>query len=215
MSVDVADIRARHKSIPNGPMSAWCVECDHDWPCDAIRLADALEESEKERLRVRVGPRRLSPEHAALLPKRIVADIEIVPSGCWLWTGPIERDGYSRLCVGNIRLGHRLLYERLRGPIPAGFHIDHLCRVRHCVNPDHLEAVTPLENTRRTMAPTTLARVRPTCLRGHPKTPENSYVWAKTGYRACRPCTNVRAMRRAERLRAANKATLANKETTR
>src|SRR6516164_7314046 len=71
-------------------------------------------------------------------------------SGCWLWFGVQTKDGYGRWGGGaNRKLAHRISYERAKGPVPIGMQIDHLCRVRCCVNPDHLEVVTPLENNAR------------------------------------------------------------------
>ena len=71
-------------------------------------------------------------------------------SGCLLWTAKIDRDGYPRVWLdGKIRGAHRVVYELKNGPIPDGLQIDHLCRVRCCINPDHLEAVTPKANTNR------------------------------------------------------------------
>ena len=79
------------------------------------------------------------------------------PSGserCWLWTGALDKYGYGYVSwrqSGKKRhfIAHRLIYEELVGPIPDGLVIDHLCRVRHCVNPNHLEPVTQDENLRR------------------------------------------------------------------
>lgn len=67
-------------------------------------------------------------------------------NGCWLFTACWERGGYGHFQHGR---AHRWAYEHFVGPIPEGLHIDHLCRVRCCVNPDHLEPVTPEENFRR------------------------------------------------------------------
>lgn len=69
---------------------------------------------------------------------------------CWIWTGALNGNGYGRLRRNSFNLyPHRVAYEYEVGPIPEGFQIDHLCGVRACVNPDHLEAVSQYENNRR------------------------------------------------------------------
>lgn len=72
-------------------------------------------------------------------------------TGCWNWTGPLDRGGYGQLPhrVDGTHRAHRAFYAERYGAIPAGLVIDHLCRNPRCVNPDHLEAVTNTENTRR------------------------------------------------------------------
>ena len=70
-------------------------------------------------------------------------------SECWLWQG-FKVKGYGRIRIdGKAKRVHRLMYEQMVGPIPDGLVIDHLCMVRNCVNPEHLEPVTIEENTRR------------------------------------------------------------------
>lgn len=92
---------------------------------------------------------------------------EIMPDGCWLWTGAVHKTGYGLFNPGEgVVRAHRWSYEHYRGPIPNGLHIDHLCRVRRCVNPDHLEAVTQAENNRRSFAARGLLGV---CGQGHPR----------------------------------------------
>lgn len=124
--------------------------------------------------------------------ERLLARIEVNPgSGCWEWQGALTWGGYGRIGKsGKMLLAHRVAYMELVGEIPGGFQIDHLCRVRHCCNPDHLEPVTPKENTRR--APHV---AKTECKRGHSYA-HHAYV-DKTGRRHCRECHN--AMERAKR----------------
>lgn len=78
--------------------------------------------------------------------------IKIDPNGCWRWTSSKAGAGYSKFVVGHrasMGYGHRYSYKIHKGPIPEKMTIDHLCRVRDCVNPEHLECVTQRENVYR------------------------------------------------------------------
>jgi len=111
--------------------------------------------------------------------------------GCWEWTGsraggrPGRRYGYFYL-NGRRQYAHRVAYEMFVGPIPEGLTIDHLCRNRGCVNPDHLEPVTNRENSLR-------AR-RTHCVHGHPFDAENTGVQRASGRfdrRRCLTCSRL------------------------
>ena len=114
-------------------------------------------------------------------------------TGCWVWMASSSDDGYGQFWSEEKMVrAHRYAYERWVGPIPEGLTIDHLCRVRHCVNPDHLEAVTNRENILRgeTIAAAYAARTH--CLQGHPYDEENTYVPPRGGRRECRTCRRAR-----------------------
>lgn len=79
-----------------------------------------------------------------------LTDVHVTDTGCWIWQGRVDRSGYGALKFrGRSMAAHRFYYEQLKGPIPEGLQIDHLCSVRLCVNPEHLEAVSGVENVRR------------------------------------------------------------------
>ena len=124
------------------------------------------------------------------------------PLGCWEWAGALRRDGYGAFSVGSRTdgtsrqvLAHRVAYELLIGLIPDGLVIDHLCRNRGCVNPDHLEPVTNRENVRRgyvgAMAGARQA-AKSHCPQGHEYDEANTYV-DRSGGRYCRACRNERS----------------------
>ena len=111
---------------------------------------------------------------------------------CWLWGGAIGPKGYGAFGLGPRGSGcvrpHRFAYEHFVGPIPDGLQIDHLCRVRHCVNPDHLEVVTNAENTRRGLK----GRLVIECAQGHPYNEANTGRKTPSGRRYCRACARER-----------------------
>jgi len=112
---------------------------------------------------------------------------QVDASGCWLWTGHVTRSGYVQLKLPSGRVyAHRWAYETFVGPIPDGLQLDHLCRVRHCVNPAHLEPVTPSENTRRGTSPAAWNATKTHCIRGHAFDEANT-IRVRAG-RECRSC---------------------------
>jgi hypothetical protein len=107
---------------------------------------------------------------------------------CWTWTGAKTPPGYGVLRIKQVNVyTHRFAYEQEVGPIPGGFHIDHLCRNTSCVNPTHLEAVTPRVNALRGTSPAADHARATHCSRGHPYTADNIYH-AKGSGRRCRTC---------------------------
>lgn len=116
-------------------------------------------------------------------------------TGCWLWVGFVHtRDGYGQINVPRkdgtfdprthkLRMttvgAHRVAYEAFKGPIPADLELDHLCRVRCCVNPDHLEPVTRRVNVERGISPMGKNAVKTHCPEGHPLSGDNLLIYTR------------------------------------
>lgn len=120
----------------------------------------------------------------------ILARCEVNDDGCWLWLGQ-KQGGYGRTSYrGRLWMVHRITYTEIRGEIPSGMQIDHLCMRTSCCNPDHLEVVTQSQNIRRGYATNvTISRQRAKthCPADHAYSETNTYVWGN-GYRQCRQC---------------------------
>jgi hypothetical protein len=135
-------------------------------------------------------------------------------SGCWLWTGAKSIGGYGVLGNGRrtdrprMLYAHRVSFEMYKGTIKHKFEIDHLCKVRNCVNPDHLEMVTREENILRSDWQKNAwekQRGKTHCPYGHPYSGENLYVHKKTGKRQCQICMKRRSAEAYQRLLGINK----------
>lgn len=120
---------------------------------------------------------------------------------CWVWTASVLPNGYGQFDHG---LAHRVSLSLIGTQIPDGYHVDHLCRNRRCVNPDHLEPVPASINTRRGYGPpVAVARMkawsasRTHCRKGHPLTAANTYVTPSEGWRVCRTCKSASRQRKA------------------
>lgn len=115
---------------------------------------------------------------------------------CIEWTGSRLPTGYGYIRIaGRGVYAHRFFFERAKGPIPPGLHIDHLCRNTSCVNPDHLEAVTQRENTLRGINPAAENARKTHCKRGHPLSGDNLQI-KRDGARLCRKCVRRHDMKR-------------------
>lgn len=143
-------------------------------------------------------------------PRYVVDD-----AGCWVWQAAFDKDGYGRLWWGGqTRRAHRVYYTQLVGEIPGCLEIDHLCRVRCCVNPAHMEPVTKLENVMRGVGPSAQNARKMHCAHGHPLSGKNLYVLrtADGTKRRCRVCMKREAAKRRENFTPEYRAILAARQ---
>lgn len=116
---------------------------------------------------------------------------------CWLWTGT-KVDGYGRFRDRGrlLHMAHRWILLERGIEIPEGWEVDHLCRTPACVNPEHLEPVTPRENWLRSAAPTVANLTKTHCPQGHPYEGDNLYIVPASGGRSCVTCRRERDRKR-------------------
>ena len=143
-------------------------------------------------------------EKITSLPTQITQKIKIDPvTQCWDWMGTIRSDGYGLVHVRELNKQqriHRVVYELLVSKIQTGLVIDHLCRNRKCVNPEHLEQVSIKTNTFRGISPVVQKRNQTHCKYGHELTGENLYIHPKRSTRHCRKCQNIKSQMRRDGL---------------
>lgn len=126
---------------------------------------------------------------------RIEASIVRIPeSGCWVWEKSLTHLGYARIShKGKARHAHRISFENYVGKIPDGLELDHLCKVRCCVNPQHLEPVTRHENMRRSSV-WQYRKIKTHCKRGHELVADNLYTSPSMGNKyLCKACLKLRS----------------------
>lgn len=141
---------------------------------------------------VRFGDKRISQKDWARL-KRTVNVKKL--GDCWEWTAGLNREGYVNIHRdGRQQRGHRYFYETLVGPIPPKLDLDHLCRIRKCVNPRHTEPVTRQVNILRGIGLPAQRAKRTHCPKGHEYSPEN-IIRTKRNERVCRECNRISCSR--------------------
>lgn len=202
------------RTLPGAAPSDWSTEMHDDVPipvglcqCGCGQRTPMATHTNRALGKIKGQPTTCVPRHRrGTLRQRFMVKVHIEASGCWQWTGCIDsRTGYARIGIGKHRVtgAHRVAHELFKGPIPNGLHIDHLCRNRSCVNPEHLEAVSRRTNWVRGDHVNAHVYRTQTCKRGHPFEGHSYFRDGKRIY--CRTCqTDMERARRHRRRHAAD-----------
>jgi hypothetical protein len=137
-------------------------------------------------------------------------------TGCWLWVGTITGGGYGMFHSPSLKkmvMAHRWSWEAYRGPIPSGLRIDHMCRVRSCVNPDHLRVVSHRQNcVDNSLSVSAKNVVKTHCDHGHPFDSANTKICQDRGRetyrRRCRECARITGLQWYHRTKGAKRTTV-------
>lgn len=162
---------------------------------DRFVLLDKLDRS-WDAIMIRARSLKVKRSHARQYPSEgllvrfyrqyVINDI----TGCWDWVGRLDPDGYSVFFVERVGVrGHRFSYEKFVGPIESGNVIHHKCHNKACINPEHLEQMTPVAHKNEHVVDAHKKQVF--CVHGHEFTEENTYWYPNQNKRKCRACRRV------------------------
>lgn len=120
-----------------------------------------------------------------------MSKISVDETGCWIWLGNRDQDGYGQFHYEKTVRSHRFIYEYHNGDIPEGMTVHHTCERRECVNPDHLTLTSIRDNVLANGGPSAINAAKTHCIRGHEFSEKNTYV-NTNGARECRTCRRLR-----------------------
>ena len=136
------------------------------------------------------------PKKRSTLEELVKTRYIVNEDGCWVWTGSVKKNGYGQFKYGGrqgkMMYPHRVMYELMVGIIPSGLELDHLCRNKLCINPQHLEPVTHRENVLRGISPPALCATKTHCPHGHEYNQKNTYVRPDGKGKFCIVCSRGR-----------------------
>lgn len=176
----------------NGDGHRSCRACRNE----GNRRRRAAQRAARRAVREKAAAKRILGLPADAFWSRVVIRDTGFRTPCLIWTGTISFAGYGQITKSQqAHYAHRYAYEAQAGLIPEAeprLILDHLCRVRPCVNTDHLELVTDRTNVLRGESFAAVNAAKTHCLRGHPFSPENTRVDPTTGERICQECKLLR-----------------------